>query len=137
MSTRPEAAAAVGDARVDRGPVAHVDDHARVHDPPALGTGASVSRSSSSMHVARPDVGAALGERDGDGAAEAVRGAGDDGGLAGEVEVHGGRPSAERAAASASSVVERLRTRAALDLVNQLHEARRERRRHAGLGARA
>ncbi len=73
----PRRRGCLGDERVHRGLVADVDDARRAL---AVGGRAQPGRlvQFGLQHVAGPHVGAALGEGEGDGAAEAVGGAGDD-----------------------------------------------------------
>ena len=76
-----------GDAGLDGHAVAHVGDHRATRTAHVATQRLGLAKFIVD-HIARPDVCAALGERDGDGTPESVRRAGDDGGLAAEVERH-------------------------------------------------
>ncbi len=88
--------------RVDRALVAHVHDARACTMPPAPRQSRFGLAQLVLEHIARPDVRAALRERQADGAAESVRRAGDDRSLPAEIEVHdatvgsGGGQSIER-----------------------------------------
>ena len=131
MSTRPVAADASRDECLHGAAVAHVHVTRAAQSHRAAAQCAPSRASSSSITSHAQTLAPRSRERHADGAPETVRGAGDDGGPARRASVFTSRSRRGRRRERVQRL-ERLRAGAALDVMDQLDEARGQRRRHAG-----